>query len=425
VKIVHINTFDRLGGAARAAYRLHDGLQRIGQESCMFVLEKASHDPFVARYEPPGDLLSRLSRTVGRQTLGRATNRYRATAPAGLSFFTDDRTIYGKDPWQHIPDNDLIQLHWISGFVDYRSFFAALPAQKPLVWTLHGMDAITGGCFYDNGCRRFTKKCGACPQLGSLDNADLTHQVWRRKQESYARLGHAQLQIVTPSRWLREEVRRSSLLSSFPSTVIPNGLDTDIFIPRSRSAAREVLGVPPEAKVILFIADGLHDPRKGFHLFAEALAGMKSDGSLFLISLGPGYPPALQGLRHVHIESLNNDRFLSYVYSAADIFVAPSLQDNLPNTVLESIACGTPVVGFAVGGIPDLVRPGLTGLLAKPADALDLRRAIAEMLSDSDRLKEMAANCRKIAKDEYTLEIQARRYLKLYSEALEKNKGPL
>jgi glycosyltransferase involved in cell wall biosynthesis len=423
VKIVHINTFDRLGGAARAANRLHDGLQRIGQESCMFVLDKTSHDPFVTKYEPPGDLLSRLGRTVGRQTLGRATSRYRATAPAGLSFFTDDRTIYGKDAWQHIPDNDLIQLHWVSGFLDYRSFFAALPARKPVVWTLHGMDAITGGCFYDNGCGRFTEKCGACPQLGSRTDADLTHQVWKRKRESYSRLGRAQLHIVTPSRWLREEVKRSSLLSSFPCTVIPNGLDTDVFVPRSRSVAREVLGVPPGAKVILFIADGLHDPRKGFHLLAEALAGMMSDGNVFLTSLGPGYPPSLQGLRHLQIESLNNDRFLSYVYSAADIFVAPSLQENLPNTVLESMSCGTPVVGFAVGGIPDLVRPGLTGLLAKPADALDLRRAITEILSDNDRLKGMAVNCRKVVTEEYNLELQARRYLNLYSEALEKSRG--
>ena len=423
MKIVHVNTFDRLGGAARAAYRLHEGLQRIGQESCMFVLEKFSLDPLVTKYEPPRNLLSRIGRTVRRQTLGRATKRYRDTAPGGLTFFTDDRTIYGTDPWQHIPDNDLIQLHWISGFVDYRSFFKALPAGKPVVWTLHGMDAVTGGCFYDKGCGKFTEKCGACPQLGSSTETDVTRQVWQRKRESYSRLGHSQLHIVTPSRWLSEEVNRSSLLSSFPCTVIPNGLDTDIFVPRSRSVAREVLGVPPDAKVILFIADGLHDPRKGFHLLAEALAGMGSDGNLFLISLGPGYPPSLEGFPHVHIESLNNDRFLSYVYSAADMFVAPSLQDNLPNTILESIACGTPVVGFAVGGIPDLVRPGLTGVLAKPADAIDLRRAVIELLSDNDRLKGLAANCRKIATEEYTLELQAKRYLNLYAEALASSPG--
>jgi glycosyltransferase involved in cell wall biosynthesis len=418
VKVVHISTLDRRGGAARAAYRLHDGLRRIGQESCMFVLEKISYDPFITKYEPPGNVVSRLRRAVRERTIVRAASRYSVSAPAGLSFFTDDRTIYGGDPWQRLPDSDLIQLNWISGFVDYRSFFKALPAGKPVVWTLHGMDAITGGCFYDNGCGRFTEKCGACPQLGSTNESDLTRQVWRRKRESYSRLGAAQLHVVTPSRWLREEVRRSSLLSSFPCTVIPNGLDTDVFIPRGRSVSREILGVPAESKVVLFIADGLHDPRKGFHMLVEALTGIKLDGNLFLISLGPGYPPSLRSLPHVHVESLNNDRFLSYVYSAADVFVAPSLQDNLPNTTLESIACGTPVVGFAVGGIPDLVRPGVTGSLAKPADALDLRRAIAEILSDNGRLKEMASNCRRVALEEYTLEIQARRYFDLYDEVL-------
>ncbi|HKN74642.1 MAG TPA: glycosyltransferase family 4 protein [Candidatus Acidoferrum sp.] len=419
MNVVHISTFDRRGGAARAAYRLHDGLQRVGQKSCMFVLEKISYESSVVRYEPPGDMLSRLGRAVRKRTVIRAASRYQASSPAGLTFFTDDRTIYGRDLWQQIPGNDLIQLHWISGFVDYRSFFAALPLGKPVVWTLHGMDSLTGGCFYDKGCGRFTGKCGACPQLGSANESDLTRQVWERKWECYSRLGPAQMHIVTPSRWLKEEVKRSALLSSFPCTVIPNGLDTDVFFPRSRSVSREILCVPPDAKVVLFIADGLNDPRKGFHILAEALAETKLRDNLFLISLGPGYPPSLQGIPHVHVESLNNDRFLSYVYSAADVFVVPSLQDNLPNTAMESIACGTPVVGFAVGGIPDLVRPGLTGSLAKPGDALDLRKAIAEILSDDERLKKMAANCRKIAVEEYTIEIQARRYLEVYGEALQ------
>jgi glycosyltransferase involved in cell wall biosynthesis len=423
LKIVHISSFDLIGGAARAAYRLHDGLLRIGQESCMFVLEKTSHDPRVVRYELPRDLLSRVGRTLRRESLARATNRYLKSAPEGLSFFTDDQTIYGRDAWQHIPENDLIQLHWVSGFVDYSSFFRAVPTAKPIVWTLHGMDSMTGGCFYDNGCGRFADSCGACPQLGSNTEVDLTRRVWQRKRESYALLLSTQLHIVTPSRWLAEEAKRSSLLSSFRCTVIPNGLDTEVFVPRGRPLAREVLGVPPDAKVILFIADGLNDPRKGFHLLAEALAGMGSDGNVFLISLGPGHPPSLQGLPQMHIESVNNDRFLSYVYSAADVFVAPSLQDNLPNTLLESIACGTPVIGFAVGGISDLVRPGLTGLLAKPADALDLRRTISEMLSNANRRMEMSANCRKIATEEYTLEIQAKCYADLYSEALERCLG--
>jgi glycosyltransferase involved in cell wall biosynthesis len=386
----------------------------------MFVLERISHDPYVMKYEIKKDLPSRLGRTIRGARIARAKSRYLATAPAGLSFFTDDRTVYGKAPWQQIPDSDLIQLQWVSGFLDYRAFFKTLPSGKPVVWTLHGMDAITGGCFYDNGCGRFTKECGICPQLGSESASDLTHQVWRRKRESYSRMEDTQLRLVAPSRWLQAEVKRSSLMSAFSCEVIPNGLDTDVFAPRNRAVARDVVGVPPDAKAILFIADGIGDPRKGFALLREALAGMESDRKLFLVSVGPGYPPNLQGFPHAHFEPVNNDRLLSYVYSAADVVVVPSLQDNLPNTILESLACGTPVVGFDVGGIPDLVRPWVSGMLAKPADSFDLQRAIAEVLNAGERLQEMAANCRRIAVTEYALEVQARRYLDLYRDAVDR-----
>lgn len=418
MKIIHINTFDQFGGAARAAYRLHTGLQRIGQDSRMFVLDKRSNDSCVVRYEPPTNPWSRIRREICRQAMARSIGRYRATAPHDLTFFNDGRAIHGGDPWSHLPESDLLQLHWVFGFLDYEAFFSILPRNKPIVWTMHSMEVMTGGCFYNGDCRRFTAQCGACPQLGSNSESDLSRRIWERKHKTFSRLRPKQLQIVTPSRWLSEEVKHSSLLGSFPCTVIPNSLDTDVFAPRNRAAAREVLGIPPDTKVILFIADGVHDPRKGLLLLVQALAGFSANHNVFVISLGPGHPPGLDNLPHLHIEPVNNDRFLSFVYSAADVFVAPSLQDNLPNTVLESIACGTPVVGFAVGGIPELVRPGQTGLLAKPADSLDLRRAITELLGDAERLKAMQNSCRKIALEEYSLEIQARRYCDLYRVAI-------
>lgn len=418
MKIVHINTFDQLGGAARAAYRLHTGLQRIGQDSRMFVLDKSSKDASVVRYDPPKDPWSRIRREIRRQAMAHSIERYKVSAPGNLSFFNDGRAIHGGDPWKHLPENDVLQLHWVYGFLDYEAFFSSLPRNKPVVWTMHSMEVMTGGCFYNGDCDRFTAQCGACPQLGSKSESDLSRRIWDRKRKTFSRLGPKQLHIVTPSRWLGDEVKRSSLLGSFPYAVIPYGLDTDIFAPRNAAAAREVLGIPQDAKVILFIADGLHDPRKGFQLLVQALAGIPPNNDIFLVSLGPGHPSGLEKLPHLHIEPVNNDRFLSFVYSAADVLVAPSLQDNLPNTVLESIACGTPVVGFAVGGVPDLVRPGETGLLAKPADALDLRRAITELLGDAERLKMMRTTCREIAVREYALEIQARRYSDLYRHVI-------
>jgi glycosyltransferase involved in cell wall biosynthesis len=418
VRIVHISTYDWEGGASRSAYRLHEGLRRLRQESRMFVARKTSRDPLVVRYDPPGDLLSRILRTLRRVNIVLAARLYRLKAPLGLSFFSDDRTKYGKDPWRYLPGSDLIQLHWVTRFVDYRSFFELVPATTPIVWTLHDMVPFTGGCHYDQGCHRFAQACGRCPQLGSESNMDLTRQVWLRKCESFQRLRSDRLHVVTPSRWLGEQVEQSALLSRFPRSVIPYGVDTETFTPRDRRRSREMLGIPLEARVILFLAEGVRDPRKGLHLVTRALENIESPSGMFLLSLGSGAPVEFRGFPSAHINHVCDDSFLSQVYSAADILVAPSLQDNLPNTVLESISCGTPVVGFAVGGIPDMVRPGLTGVLAAPGDATDLRRAIIELLSDEEGRKKMAIHCRKIATQEYSLEIQARRYVDLYEEIL-------
>jgi glycosyltransferase involved in cell wall biosynthesis len=416
VRILHINTYDCRGGAARAAYRLHDGLRRIGQDSQMFVLGKESNDPSVIQYNPPRNLSSRIRRSLRRKAIARDMERYEATAPAGMSFFTHDQTAYGRDPWKHLPENDVLQLHWLSQFVDYGAFFKSLPPGKPLVWTMHGMEAITGGCHYDGGCGKFTRECGACPQLGSQAEDDLTRKVWRRKQASYEKTRPDKFHLVSPSRWLRDEAKRSSLLSRFPCSVIPNGLDIEVFAPRNRVFARESLGIPPDARVALFVADGVDDPRKGFQLLAQAVSGLDFGDKMLLVSLGVGRPPELQSLPHLHLQPVNNDGLLSCIYSAADIFVAPSVQDNLPNTILESMACGVPVAGFAVGGIPDAVDSGVTGLLASPGDVGGLRAVISQMLRDDAKRAEMSRNCRRVAEEKYSLEAQARLYLKLYEE---------
>jgi len=388
----------------------------------MFVLDKAGTDPSVIRYVLEKDILSRVRRTVRKEVIRRALDSYRASAPSDLKFFADDRTPYGKDPWSQLPDSDVIQLHWVSGFVDYQGFFSALPKGKPLVWTMHGMEAFTGGCYYDSDCGKFTGQCGACPQLGSTSETDLTRQIWLRKRKIFGMVATEQLHIVSPSRWLRDEVKRSSLFSRFPCSVIPNGLDTQVFSPKDPRVAREKFGIPLNARAILFLADGVHIPRKGFHLLVEALAGAEPDSNTFLVSVGPGFPPDLGHIPHRHIQTISDDELLSHIYSAADVFVVPSLQENLPNTALEAIACGTPVVGFAVGGIPDIVRPGVTGLLAKPADAADLRRAVIEVLGHSNRA-EMAKNCRRIATEEYGVETQVRRHMEVYEGLLENRRG--
>jgi glycosyltransferase involved in cell wall biosynthesis len=195
-------------------------------------------------------------------------------------------------------------------------------------------------------------------------------------------------------------------------------VDTDELAPRDRSAARSTLGVPAEGKVILFAAHSVANKRKGFDLLAQALAGLADLGDVFLISLGRGLPPAT-GVPTRHLGYVGDERLLSLVYSAADVFVLPSRQDNLPATGLEALACGTPVVGFAVGGVPDLVRPEETGVLVDQVDAAALGSGLRDLLTNGDRLIRLRRRCREVALDEFSLERQARDYRELYMRCSE------
>jgi len=214
-----------------------------------------------------------------------------------------------------------------------------------------------------------------------------------------------------------EQVKQSPLLCNFPVTMIPNGVDLEEFAPRDRRVARDILRIPDGARVVLFIADNATNRRKGFSLLTEALNGLDHQSDLFLLSVGSGKLLPSDRIPYLHLGPIDY-RWLSLVYSAADLFVIPSLQDNLPNTVLEAMACGTPVVGFAVGGIPDMVRPGITGLLVPPCDVVGLLAAILDLVHDERKRKEMSSSCRRIAVEEYSLELQARRYSEIYKSLL-------
>jgi glycosyltransferase involved in cell wall biosynthesis len=418
VKIVHIGTNDVVGGAARAAYRLHDGLQRLGQDSTMFVAAKFSQDPAVIQFEPSKHWGPRFLRTLRRAEI--TLDASRSASPAGHSIFSDDRSVYSAEPWRQRLRADLIQLHWVATFVDYRPFFQTLPGSVPLVWTLHDMNPFTGGCHYDGGCARFIEQCGRCPQLDSRRQNDLSNKIWRRKLQALRILAPERLHVVTPSKWLGQQVSQSSLLSRFPSSVIPYGLDTEVFQPRNPLVMREALGISTQARVVLFIADSTNDPRKGFKLLASALEDFESNFDIVLLSVGHGKPLQFSRFPHVHVETIQDDRLLSFIYSCADVFVVPSLQDNLPNTILESIACGTPVVGFRAGGIPDVILDGETGLLAAKGSVEDLHRGVLELLKNPKRRDDMSRNCRRLALESYSIGMQAFRYLQLYTELTSK-----
>ncbi|MGB7161393.1 MAG: glycosyltransferase family 4 protein [Tepidisphaeraceae bacterium] len=418
MRILHLSTSDSTGGAARAAYRLHSGLKRLGHQSTMLVLRRGSKDPDVAQFKIPNDLGSRVRGRLRARRIRKDFEKYAATRPAGYEQFSDDRTPFAGAIVPQLLPCDVINLHWVAQYLDHEHFFTNVPKHIPIVWRLADMAPLTCGCHYDHGCGRFAAQCGACPQLGSTDPNDLSHQIWQRKSRSLAQLAPGQLHLVGTSTWIASESRRSSLLKPFPITVIPNGLDVNDFAPRDKGFARDLFDVPRDAKVILFASESLETKRKGFSYVVDALSGLSGVGKPFLVSVGALKSPLNLPIPHLNLGKINNDRLLSVAYSLADVFVIASLQESFGQTVTESLACGTPVVAFDGGGPSDMVRPGVTGWLAPVGDVAGLRHAITKALADDAARATMAANCRRIAVAEYSLEAQASAYARLYERLL-------
>lgn len=415
LRIAQVSTYDTAGGAARPAYRLHRGLIGRGHDCRMLVARRDSGDPTVEVIPASdGGVRAKLQQRFRRRRLSRDLDAYRSTQPDWPERFSDDRSRWNWSRVTQLHSLDVINLHWVASFVDYRELFEAVPPDVPVVWTLHDMNIFTGGCHYNAGCDRFAERCGGCPQLGSAREEDLSRDVWKRKREVFDKLDQRRLHIVVPSRWLAGEVRRSSLLGSrFSVSVIPYDVNTDEFAPRGRAVSREILGIPKDSLVVLFVAYSVAPQRKGFALLREAVHQLAEVPNLFLLSVGAGTMQDLP-VPQLHLGKVNQNRYLSLAYSAADLFVIPSLQDNLPSTVLESMACGTPVVGFEVGGIPEMVVPGVTGALSPVGDVTSLATNIERLLGDPESRAAMAARCRQRVLQDFGMESYVTKYEELY-----------
>ena len=416
MRVVHFSEFDINGGAARAAWRVHDSLRSADVDSSMVVSVRGGFDPRVEQFVPRAGLGGRLTRVLRRDLFELELKIASQNRPSGFDGFRDDRTVYGSEVAAAAPHADIYHLHQITDFVDYRACLPRLAQRAPIVWTLHEMTPFTGGCHYAYDCSHFTGGCGTCPQLGRSKMRDFSHAVWRRKQSAFAAIPSERLHVVGPSKWMAAEAARSSLLGRFAVSVIPYGLDTDLYrrIPEARRLL-DAFGVSPSMRVVLFVADWTSVRRKGVDLLDSALGLLGDAPNTALVSLGRGDSPRLKSkLTHIHLGSLTDDRMLAAVYSMADVFVIPSVQDNLPNTVLEAMACGCAVSGFRVGGIPDMVRDGVNGLLASPGDVNGLASAIRALLADDNRRIGMGKASREIAEREYSRKLQGERYADLY-----------
>ena len=411
MKVLLCSSSDIGGGAARSAYRLHQGLQDLQVDSQILVQTKLSDDFRVL---------------AGSSKLAKGLAKLRPTLDQ-LPLYPYPKRERSPYSVQWLPDNlaaqvaqinpDVIHLHWING--GYLKIETIARFKKPIIWTLHDMWAFTGGCHITKDCMNYTNSCGTCPQLHSNKEKDLSRWIWQRKARAWQNLN---LTIVTPSHWLAKCAASSSLLKNVRIEVIPNGLDTQQYKPIEKSVARSILSLPEDKQLILFGAmSATSDPNKGFNFLQSALQNLSQSGwgeQVELVVFGSSQPknPTELGLKSHYLGRLNDDISLSLVYAAADVFIAPSVQDNLPNTVMESLACGTPCVAFDIGGMPDMIEHQQNGYLAKPFDIDDLARGITWVLEDEERLQKLGSNGREKIEQNFSLEIQAYNYLSVYKD---------
>lgn len=328
---------------------------------------------------------------------------------------------FGHDISLHplVQQADVIHLHWWNqGFLSLKNLETLGRLNKKIVWTLHDMWAFTGGCHYDWGCGRYTASCGQCPYLRFQFDKDLSHRVWARKK----RLFPPDIQIVTCSRWLADKARSSSLLKNYAITDIPNPIDTDKFQPATqadKAAFRAKLGLLPHTRLILFAAMNIKNPFKGFVHFKEAihfLGALPDLQDVAVVVVGKSQLEDFEGLPFPvkQLGLIQDPAEMARIYAACDVFVIPSLEENLPNTIMESLSSGTPVVGFEVGGIPEMIEDSLSGKVTPVKNSRQMAADIAWVLADDARREALAQNARAKVMRTYTEAVVAERYLAVY-----------
>lgn len=412
MKAFLLNYSDISGGAARAAYRIHQALRDSGIDSQMFVNDADSGDWTV--HAPTGTWAKAIVRV--RQEVATPLQKMLQTgnpimhSPAVLPSRWPDRL--------NASDADVVHLQWVQH--EMLSIADIARIRKPIVWTLHDMWAFCGAEHYttDHRWREGYRRANRPAHESGLD---LNRHTWQRKCKHWRR----HLQIVTPSQWLADCVRSSALMHQWPVAVVPNPIETDRWHPMDQRLARQLLGLPQDCPLLLFGATGGgKDPRKGMDLLLAALAQLRNEASLQNLQLvvfgqpAPQSPPQL-GFPVHYTGALHDDLSLRVLYSAADAMVIPSRQDNLPNTGLEAHACGTPVVGFKTGGLPDIVADRLTGALAEPFEPTSLAVAIRWVLEDSQRCHQLRAASRSRAVQLWHPARVAGLYAEVYRQALE------
>lgn len=412
MKILIVNISDISGGAARAAYRLHKALLTQGIDSKMLVQIKESDD-----WRVETTVTNKIQKGINliRSTIdGLPTKFYKNKvetpfSPSWIGFGGVINKINEVNP-------DVVHLHWVAEGMMCIEDFAKIKA--PIVWSLHDNWAFTGGCHIMWECDKYKNNCGTCPRLGSNKENDLSRKVFNRKQKTFDKI--KDITIVGLSHWLNECSKSSTLLKGKKHINLPNPIDTSIFKPFDKKQSKALWRLPKNKKLILFGAmSATSDTNKGFKELNESLSKLQNK-DIELVVFGSSKPKESQsfGFKTHYLGRLHDDVSLTTLYNLADVMVVPSKQENLSNAIMESLSCGTPVVGFDIGGNSDMVEHKKNGYLAKPFDTSDLKDGV-EWILNHDNYEELCRNARAKVLEEFESQIVAKKYIKLYKDILE------
>ncbi len=399
--VIHLNTV-KSGGAYRAARRIHEAVSKQGVDSSMFFVYGDTEEESIAWHWQEKLKHKLFCRMNNAELKKYDVKRYFSTDQHGFDILNIPE----------VREADILHFHWVSdGMISMKSLGRLMKSGKPVVWTMHDMCAFTGGCHYSEECNKYENRCGECPALSSSVNNDLACKIFDGKAKAYS---GTRIYPVGCSRWIAECAGKSSLLNGFHPVSIPNPIDTGTFNVIDKNTAREVLGLPKDKKLILFGAESAEsDRRKGFKELCSAL-GRLGNNEYSCVVFGNGTDVSREiGINTVSLGYINDDFHLKCVYNAADVFVCPSLYENLANTVMEALSCGTPVAAFDTGGMKDMIDHKVNGYLAKPFDTDDLAEGIRFCLAN---------DLRKPARDRvvsrFSYDVIGKQYIKLYGETL-------
>jgi glycosyltransferase involved in cell wall biosynthesis len=422
LKILHLTLSDSDGGAARAAYRIHKGLCSKNIDSRMLALYKKTNDNtvfeayemnrksnFLKRYNIVSKIANKINKIYLKMMMAKYPNREE------LNFYAFGKSQVGDS--LKIIESDILHLHWINSFVNFNEKHLK---EKPVVWTLHDCNPFTGLCHSFVECENYKTQCGYCPILKSSDSKDISTINFFKKQKRYNRLN---LHIVCPSNWMAEKVRESVLLANFEVSIIHHGLNTSVFSPVEKKKAKEVLKLSVNKKVVLYGAiNAKFDKIKGYRFLDKALIRLKEKygkDDIQIVIFGAAEGENMSDFETIYLGRIYDDRFLSVIYSSADVMVVPSVQESFGQTASEALACGTPVTAFATSGLLDIVDHKSNGYLARPFESEDLAIGISWCLENNTNEK-LSINAREKVLNNFTIDLMTEKYLSLYKSILNK-----